>query len=38
MVRVHEYPDGRLAIYHGPHRLADYDADGNPGDATRLAA
>ena len=23
MVRVHEYPDDRLAIYHGPHRLAD---------------
>jgi transposase len=27
-VRVHEYPDGRLAIFHGPHRLADYDDDG----------
>jgi hypothetical protein len=27
-VRVHEYPDGRLAIFHGPHRLADYDASG----------
>jgi transposase len=27
-VRVHEYPDGRLAVYWGPHRLADYDADG----------
>ena len=27
-VRVHEYPDGRLAIYHGPHRLADYTAAG----------
>ena len=24
-VWVHEYPDGRLAIFHGPHRLADYD-------------
>ena len=26
-VRVHEYPDGRLAIFHGPRRLADYEAD-----------
>ena len=38
MVRVHEYPDGCLAIFHGPHRLADYDAQGNLGDDTRLAA
>ncbi|HEX5453763.1 MAG TPA: ISNCY family transposase [Stellaceae bacterium] len=28
-VRVHEYPDSRLAVFHGPHRLADYDATGN---------
>jgi transposase len=28
-VRVHEYPDGRLAVYWGPHRLADYAADGS---------
>ena len=27
-VRVHEYPDGRLAVFWGPHRLADYTADG----------
>jgi transposase len=27
-VRVHEYPDGRLAVFWGPHRLADYDAEG----------
>ena len=27
-VRVHEYSDGRLAIFHGPRRLADYEADG----------
>ena len=26
--RVHEYPDGQLAVYWGPHRLADYGADG----------
>ena len=28
-VRVHEYPDGQLAVYWGPHRLADYDAQGS---------
>jgi transposase len=27
-VRVHRYPDGSLAIFHGPRRLADYDAKG----------
>ena len=27
-VRVHEYPDGALAVHWGPHRLADYDAAG----------
>jgi hypothetical protein len=27
-VRVHEYPDGQLAVFWGPHRLADYGADG----------
>lgn len=37
-VRVHEYPDGRLAVFHGPHRLADYDSDGNPCDDKKLAA
>lgn len=45
-VRVHEYPDGGLAVYWGPHRLADYDAAGRiilpepcvvPRDATRRA-
>jgi transposase len=37
-VRVHEYPDGRLAVFHGPHRLADYDAAGNRRDDEKLAA
>ncbi|HTQ34037.1 MAG TPA: ISNCY family transposase [Stellaceae bacterium] len=37
-VRVHEYPDGRLAVFHGPHRPADYDAAGNLRDDTKLAA
>ncbi len=27
-VRVHEYPDGKLAVFHGPRRLATYEADG----------
>lgn len=27
-VRVHEYPDGRLALFHGPRCLARYHADG----------
>ena len=29
-VRVHEYPDGRLAVFHGPRCLARYQADGTP--------
>lgn len=29
-VRVHDYPDGTLAIFHGPRRLARYAADGRP--------
>ena len=28
VVRVHEYPDGTLGVFLGPHRLADYDAAG----------
>jgi len=28
-VRVHRYMDGSLAIFHGPRKLADYDATGN---------
>ena len=27
-VRVHEYPDGHLAVFHGPRCLARYDAAG----------
>jgi hypothetical protein len=36
--RVHEYPDGRLAIFHGSHRLNDYDHHGNLRDDANLAA
>jgi transposase len=28
LVRVHEYPDGMLAVFLGPHRLADYERNG----------
>ena len=27
-VKVHEYPDGTLAVFHGPRRLANYHGDG----------
>jgi hypothetical protein len=37
-VRVHEYPNGRLAVFHGPHRLADYDAKGDLCHPAKLAA
>jgi len=38
-VRVHEYPDGSLAIFHGPRCLARYRADGSPlADVQPLAA
>ena len=33
-VRVNRYPDGRLAIFHGPRKLATYDAQGRE---TRIA-
>ena len=29
-VTVHEYPDGRMAIFHGPRRLAAFSPDGKP--------
>ena len=29
-VRVHEYPDRTLALFHGPRCLARYNADGEP--------
>ena len=38
-VRVHEYPDGTLAIFHGPRCLARYRTTGEPIDnQTRQAA
>jgi hypothetical protein len=37
-VRVHQYPDATLAVFWGPHRLADYDASGGLRGAGQLAA
>ena len=44
-VRVHEYPDGHLVVFHGPRCLARYRADGEthrrrqaPGRETRFDA
>jgi len=37
-VRVHEYPDGALAVFLGPHRLADYDLNGAYIEPKRQAA
>jgi transposase len=37
-VRVHDYPDGTLAIFHGPRCLARYRADGCPLDDPRPLA
>jgi hypothetical protein len=37
-VRVHQYPDGRLAIFDGPRCLARFDQKGNGSDVVSLAA
>ena len=31
-VKVHEYPDATLALFHGPRCLARYAADGTAAD------
>ena len=36
-VRVHDYPDGRLALFHGLRWLADYHPDGSLIDQARPA-
>jgi transposase len=36
-VRVHQYPDGRLAIFDGPRCLARFDRKGKPIHASRAA-
>jgi transposase len=37
-VRVHDYPDGTLAIFHGPRCLARYATDGSPLDHDQMLA
>lgn len=37
-VRVHSYPDGTFALFHGPRRLARYQADGSPLEHNQPAA
>jgi len=37
-VRVHDYPDGTLAIFHGPRCLARYDRRAHPLEQTNAAA
>ncbi len=37
-VRVHQYPDGRLAIFDGPRCLARFDPPGRKPDAKSQAA
>jgi transposase len=37
-VRVHQYPDGALAVFHGPRRLARYTNNGDPIDNTNQKA
>ena len=37
-IRVHRYPDGTLAIFHGPRKLALYDQDGTLKDAKKSLA
>ncbi|MER9327752.1 hypothetical protein, partial [Mesorhizobium sp. M0488] len=31
-VKVRRYPDGDLAVFHGPRRIASYRPDGSPYD------
>ena len=37
-VRVHRYPDRRLAVFHGPRCLARYSTEGRPEQETIQAA
>ena len=38
-VQVHHYPDGTMAIFHGPRKLAVFDKNGQPNEDTdKLAA
>lgn len=37
-VRVHRHANGQLALFHGPRRLATYNADGQPAEQIEVAA
>jgi transposase len=37
-VKVRQYPDGALAVFHGPRLVARYDADRSPTQGERLQA
>jgi hypothetical protein len=37
-VRVHRYPDGMIAIFHGPRRIAEFHHDGTSVEPTRQIA
>ena len=37
-IRVYEHADGTLSVFHGPRRLARYDAGGAPAEPMPLAA
>jgi hypothetical protein len=37
-VRLHEYPDGAVALFWGPHRIADFPPPGTAAETTRRAA
>ncbi len=37
-VKIHAYPDGSLAVFWGPHRLGEYNAEGILTQPTRQAA
>ncbi len=37
-VTVHEYPDGDLAVFHGPRRLAVFEPDGTAKEAPKSQA
>ena len=37
-VKVHEYPNGSLALFHGPRHLASYTAEGKQKGQTQKAA
>jgi hypothetical protein len=37
-VKLRQYPDGTLAIFHGPRRIGHYDADGQPIESQTMKA